>query len=229
MIDDRCSSASLVFFLLVALSACDSDSLSEAASRQQTNQGPAFADLISQLKPTVLNIRADGVNRGSAFVVHRDGYLLTALHVVQAQAELEVTLDSTGPREVIVVARDEAADLALLRVSATPDWQVLDIHASREVRLGEWLLVLGNPFGQGLTASVGVVGSVGNALGKANDAGWIQTDASINPGNSGGPVVNSRGEVIGVATARISLGPGVGFIAPIEPGRRLLDSALASQ
>ncbi len=235
MIDNRCSRVCFVLLMLFILSACDSGTLFDArpqpgaAPGQRVGTGPDFAGLIDRLKPTVLNIRAGGVTRGSAFVVHRDGYLLTALHVVNAQQALEVTFDSTRFEEVVVVSRDEASDLALLKVNAGQDWQVLDIDAGRDVRLGEWLVVLGNPFGQGLTASVGVVGSAGNALGGMNEAGWIQTDASVNPGNSGGPVVDSRGQVIGVATARISLGPGVGFIVPIESGRRLLNDVLTGQ
>jgi S1-C subfamily serine protease len=192
--------------------------------------GPDFAGLIANLQPQVLNIRAAGTSRGSGFVAHPGGYVLTALHVVQGFEEVSVTLDSREFVDADVVATDTSTDLAILKLKENPDWRPLVLDKKGDTRLAEWLLVLGNPFGQGPTASVGVVGTVGNTLaGKVAQPGWIQTDASINPGNSGGPVINSQGRVIGVATARISPGQGVGFATPIRHARRLLDAVLTER
>ena len=194
-------------------------------SRPRTGT-PDFAALLERMKPQVFNIRSRGVTRGSGFAVHSGGYLITALHVVRGMKELEVARGAAEPIPARVVAVDEAADLALLLAESQGGWKPLVLARAPGLRLAEWLVVLGNPFGKGLTASVGVVSSVGNALGRAGSAGMIQTDASINPGNSGGPVLNSQGEVIGVATAHISPGSGVGFITPAGAVRDLLDRAL---
>ncbi len=194
---------------------------------RQMARNPDFAGLIQRIHPQVFNIRSSGLTRGSGFAVHSDGYLITALHVVKGMKALEVVLSPSESVPVTVVAIDEAADLALLRAERKERWKPLAMSNRNGGRLAEWVIVIGNPFGKGLTVSVGVVSSTGKALDRPGSAGMIQTDASINPGNSGGPVLNILGQVIGVATARISPGSGVGFITPIGPARDLLDRALA--
>ena len=187
---------------------------------------PDFTALIEEARAAAVNIKDSGTSLGTGFIVHPAGYILTARHVVDSVENLNVALSSGLVLEARLIASDDASDLALLKVTSTEPLQVLDVRTAPPVRLGEWIVVIGNPFGLGLTASAGIVGAHGVALGTANPAGWIQTDASINPGNSGGPVLNTRGEVVGIASALISVGQGVGFLTPIESARRLLDQAL---
>ena len=187
---------------------------------------PNFAVLIDRIRPSVVNIKGGDTSRGSGFVVHSQGYILTALHVVEKIEHLGVSLSPEIMLEAVLIAADEASDLAILKVSGAQPLQSLDVDNAPPARLGEWLVVLGNPFGLGLTASAGIVGAIGITLGSSNPAGWIQTDASINPGNSGGPVINARGEVVGIASALISVGQGTGFLAPVESARKLLDATL---
>ena len=210
--------------LLLSLSGCDGapTNATPGAAGKPAVAAPDFAQLLEKLEPAILNVRSAGRTRGSAFLV-AEGYVLSALHVVEDAPELTVRMNGTAEFAAEVVATDDAADLALLRADVPPGWRPLPLAGDDETRLGEWLLVLGNPFGQGMTVSVGVAGSRGRTLSDAGIDGWIQTDASINPGNSGGPVLDTRGRVIGIATARVAALQGVGFVTPVAAGRRLLE------
>lgn len=183
--------------------------------------GPDFAGMLERLDPVVLNVRSQGRTRGSGFVI-RDNYVMTALHVVQNMPALTVRMGGTEDRSAEIVAQDQDADIALLRVDAPAEWRSLELAADTSLRLGEWIIVIGNPFGRGMTVSAGVAGSEEHSLSGAGIVNWIQTDASINPGNSGGPVLDAHGHVVGLATARLAAGPGAGFITPVAALRRLL-------
>lgn len=187
---------------------------------------PDFRALMLREQPQVLNILDGESPRGSGFVAHPEGYILTALHVVHGVDDLKVTIDSARFYAAHVVATDEDADLAILRVQGKGDWEGASLTFARTIHLAEWLAVLGNPFGAGLTVSVGVVGSTTGTLRANQPTRWVQTDASVNPGNSGGPVINAHGKVIGVATARITHGSAVGFFTPVDAARILLESAV---
>lgn len=204
--------------LLASASACQ-----PANTRHQ--EMPDFATLIEVGDPAVVNVRAAGRTRGSGFLVHDSGLVLTAWHVVDGMRELGVRRGNTD-LSARLVAYDARADLALLSITPPADWRVLGLEGARDARLGEWLMVLGNPFGTGMTASAGIVGAVGRTLADGGMDGWLQTDASINPGNSGGPVVAADGSLIGVATAKLAAGDGVGFVLPASAAQALLQKQL---
>jgi|GEM_PF-959187 len=167
---------------------------------------------------------------GSGFVIDRAGYILTNHHVIERAEAIQVTLydGTTLPAEVI--GQDPPTDVAVLRVKTTPDKLVpVALGDSSTLQVGMKVLVLGNPFGLDRTLTTGIISSLDRSLKGRSDArplkGLIQTDAAINPGNSGGPVLNSRGQVIGMSTAiysRVGQSSGIGFAVPINSIKRIL-------
>ena len=164
---------------------------------------------------------------GSGVIVRDDGYILTNAHVVGRQtAGITVTLADNREYEADLVGRDEGTDIALLRIDArnlpTVPW-----GDSSALRIAEWVLAVGNPFQLSQTVTLGIVSAVGrDNLGVARYEDFIQTDAAINPGNSGGPLINARGELIGVNTAIFSDTrgyQGVGFAVPSNLARRVMN------
>jgi serine protease Do len=171
---------------------------------------------------------------GSGFVAHHDGYILTNEHVVRGAAEVSVTFAGEPGRSVAgrVAARDAAADLAVIRVEAGRALPCASLGDSDGVRAGQWSLALGSPAGLEQALTVGVISAARQkiSIGKKVYRGAIQTDAAINPGNSGGPLLNIRGEVIGVNMAGYAPGgeyAGIGFAIPINRAKELLAQALA--
>ncbi len=157
----------------------------------------------------------DGI--GSGFVCDPDGHIITNAHVVEGAAKILVTVATGKVVYAKVVAVHPKVDLALLKIDPPYDLPTAKIGDSEVVQVGEWVLAVGNPFGLGRTVTFGIVSGKGRFLGLGNDASFdnfIQTDASINPGNSGGPLFNMAGEVIGVNTAIIAAGKGIGFSIP---------------
>jgi serine protease Do/serine protease DegQ len=121
-----------------------------------------------------------------------------------------------------IVGSDPKTDIAVIKFEPGPDVRVAALGNSDTLRVGEWAIAIGNPFGLDQTVTVGVVSAVGRAdVGIATYENFIQTDASINPGNSGGPLVNLRGEVIGINTAIVATGQGIGFAIPANMARRI--------
>lgn len=184
--------------------------------------------MLAALQPAVVNIRSVDGTRGSGFPVHPDGYFLTAFHVIDGIDTVLISFGQEPYSEATVVATDREADLAILKIETEVALAAFEIDHPAEPRLGEWLVVLGNPFGQGLTVSVGITGTEPGALVGPGQEKLFQTDAAINPGNSGGPVLAADGRVVGIATARIALGSSVGFVTPIEYGTDLLGSVVDS-
>jgi len=153
---------------------------------------------------------------GSGFVINADGYVITNYHVVAGAAEIRVKLADGREVPGKVVGGDEKTDLALLKVEAT-GLPVIPLGDSARLEVGEPVMAIGNPFGLEQTVTTGIVSATGRTIGAGPYDDFIQTDASINPGNSGGPLINARGEVIGVNTA-IASGTGgsvgIGFAIP---------------
>ncbi|TKW68128.1 MAG: Do family serine endopeptidase [Paracoccus denitrificans] len=139
---------------------------------------------------------------GSGFVISDDGFIVTNNHVIEGADEIEIEFKDGARRSAEVVGTDKQTDIALLKVDAT-DLPFVGFGDSDVARVGDWVLALGNPLGQGFSASTGIVSARGRALTGTYDD-FIQTDASINRGNSGGPLFNMDGEVIGVNTAILS-------------------------
>jgi serine protease Do len=151
---------------------------------------------------------------GSGFFCDTGGHIVTNGHVVDGASKILVTLSSGKVVTAKVVAIHPKVDLALLKITPPYPLQKAAIGDSSHVEVGQWVLAMGNPFGLGSTVTVGIVSGKGRFLGLGPDDNFIQTDASINPGNSGGPLFNMAGQVIGVNTAIIASGKGIGFAIP---------------
>jgi serine protease Do len=152
---------------------------------------------------------------GSGFIIDRDGLILTNFHMVEGAEEIKVKLSDGREFKAKVVGRDSKTDLALIKISAAAaNLPVLTLGDSDKMRVGDWVLAVGIPFGLEHTVTAGIISATGRVIGAGPYDNFLQTDASINPGNSGGPLVNMKGEVIGINTAIVSGGQGLGFAIP---------------
>src|SRR5207247_1202896 len=149
---------------------------------------------------------------GSGVIIDKRGYVLTNFHVIRGADAVTVRLSSKQEYRGRTVGVEPKTDLAVVRFEATEDLKVAALGNSDVLRVGEWAIAIGNPFGLDQTVTVGVVSATGRAdVGISSYENFIQTDASINPGNSGGPLVNLHGEVIGINTPIVATGQGIGF------------------
>ena len=214
--------------------------------------GPAgavnFADVAERINPAVVNIdaasrggheprRHRGVDdpsdvprdyelphqgSGSGFIIDRDGYVLTNYHVIEDADRITVTLADGRVLRGEVVGTDPAIDVALVRVMGGSGLPEAPMGNSDELRVGEWVCAIGNPLGYVHSVTVGVVSFIGRKLFDASLDDYIQTDAAINFGNSGGPLINARGEVIGINSAISSRASNIGFAVPINQAVAIL-------
>jgi serine protease Do len=159
---------------------------------------------------------------GSGFIIDNDGHILTNNHVVEDADEIKVILKDGKDFEAKVIGRDAKTDLALIKIKSGKGLQPIRLGNSDELRVGDWVMAIGNPFGLDHTVTAGIVSAKGRVIGAGPYDNFIQTDASINPGNSGGPLLNLKGEVIGINTAIIAHGQGIGFAIPINTAKDLL-------
>ncbi len=160
---------------------------------------------------------------GSGFIVSPDGYILTNNHVVEKADEVTVTLLDKEEFKAKVVGNDPKTDIALIKIEAKKKLPFVGLGDSENLEVGEWVVAIGNPFGLGHTVTAGIVSAKGRIIGSGPYDDFIQTDASINPGNSGGPLFNLKGEVVGINTAIIQGGQGIGFATPIQLAKSVLD------
>jgi serine protease Do len=174
--------------------------------------------------------REPSIGQGSGFIISQDGYVLTNNHVVEQADEVEVALQSGEEFKARVVGTDPSIDLALLKIDNGRDpLPVLPLGDSSELRVGEWVIAIGNPHEFDHTVTVGVVsGKERRVPIGGTDSGvvsFIQTDAAINLGNSGGPLLDSRGNVVGINTAirRANFAEGIGFALPINQARGVIE------
>jgi len=209
-----------------------------------TVAAPNWVALASQLKPAVVNVSTKRVQQedqggpvdpffqkyfgrpphrsmrslGSGFVINTDGHLITNNHVVDGATEVRVKLSDGRELPAQVVGRDPRTDLALLKVEAT-GLTAIALGDSSALAVGEPVMAIGNPFGLEQTVTTGIVSATGRVIGEGPYDDFIQTDASINPGNSGGPLINARGQVVGINTAILSQtggSVGIGFAIPVN-------------
>ena len=162
---------------------------------------------------------------GSGFIIDADGSILTNNHVVENAQKIVVKLSDDQEYEAKVVGRDAKTDIAIIKINAKAALTAASLGDSDNLDVGEWVVAIGNPFGLDSTVTSGIVSAKGRHIGQGPYDNFIQTDASINPGNSGGPLINLRGEVIGINTAifsRTGGNMGIGFAIPINLAKELL-------
>ena len=202
----------------------------------------SFVKLARALSPAVVNVVAmstgdesqsaqnggkpRGKGQGTGFIIHKSGLILTNAHVVENADDIRVRLADERELTAKLVGKDERTDIALLKVEAGGDLPVATLGNSDELQIGEWVIAIGNPFGLDHTVTAGIVSAKGRREVRPGGANagfydFIQTDASINPGNSGGPLINTRGEVIGINTAMNAQAQGIGFAIPINMAKTI--------
>ena len=165
---------------------------------------------------------------GSGVIIDKQGLVLTNFHVVKGADEITVRLSSKKEYRGRVVGNDPKTDLAVVRFQPDSELTVARLGNSDTLKVGEWAIAIGNPFGLDQTVTVGVISATGRAdVGIATYENFIQTDASINPGNSGGPLLNLKGEVVGINTAIVAAGQGIGFAIPINMVKRVANQLVA--
>ncbi len=209
----------------------------------------SFADVADRINAAVVNIDAASVGRGgrqqgsrrdsddwmdrqddsesrqgagSGFIIDRDGYILTNHHLVDGAERIVVTLSDGRAFRAAVVGSDPAIDIALIRIPPSDTLPAAMLGDSSTLRVGEWVCAIGNPLGYVHSVTVGVVSFIGRKLFDRSLDDYIQTDAAINFGNSGGPLINARGEVVGINSAISSRANNIGFAVPINQARAIL-------
>jgi serine protease Do len=216
----------------------------------------SFADLVERVRPAVVNIYMTnaGVTRkgrqqykpygddqdkyglpddrlleslGSGFIISSDGYILTNNHVSEGASFIKVRLFDGREFEARPIGADPKTDISLIKIDAPPDLPVLALGDSEVIRVGDWVVAIGNPLGLASTVTAGIISARGRKDvplgGEISFMDFIQTDASINPGNSGGPLIDMNGDVIGINTAVSRQGQGIGFAIPINMAKDILD------
>lgn len=159
---------------------------------------------------------------GSGFFLNKEGYILTNNHVVSGADQIEVKLSDGRNLEAHLVGADPKTDIAVIKVDAHESLPTVSLGNSDSLEIGDWVVAIGNPFGLTQTVTAGIVSAKGRVIGAGPYDDFIQTDASINPGNSGGPLFNLRGEVVGVNTAVVATGQGLGFAIPINMAKQVI-------
>jgi Do/DeqQ family serine protease len=193
----------------------------------QGNDDPFFRDFFNQFfgsegPDSRSEFRRPGL--GSGVIIDKRGLVLTNFHVVKGADEILIRLSDKREYRGQIMGTDPKTDLAVVKFQPDHELTVATLGNSDALRVGEWAIAIGNPFGLDQTVTVGVISATGRSdVGIATYENFIQTDASINPGNSGGPLVNLKGQVIGVNTAIVAAGQGIGFAIPINMVKRVVD------
>jgi len=214
---------------------------------------PDFSQLVERLSPSIVNISTvseedeDQLQRrrdrdpfdffyhfgprrslGSGFVLDTSGYIITNHHVVDEATEIVVRLDDEKEYKAEIVGGDAKTDIAVIKINDAPGLVPVALGDSDELKVGEWVVAVGSPFGLDHTVTAGIVSAKGRKINRPDQSPYddfIQTDAAINPGNSGGPLVNLKGQVVGINTAIYSRSGGnigIGFAIPINLARQIV-------
>lgn len=165
---------------------------------------------------------------GSGFIIDKEGYIVTNNHVIEDADKIKVKLKNGNEFDAEIVGRDSNTDIALIKIKSKNDLPVVKLGDSDALKVGQWVVAIGSPFGLEHTVTAGIVSAKGRIIGSGPYDDFIQTDASINPGNSGGPLINMKGEVIGINSAIIASGQGIGFAIPINHAKRIVDQLKSS-
>ncbi|WP_369407914.1 S1C family serine protease [Roseomonas rosulenta] len=241
--DSRAVPRRLALLLPAALAACS------VPARAQRGL-PDFADLAERVLPAVVSIqvtsregaaepRGGPVERGrrgqlvqgagSGFIIEPSGIVVTNGHVVGNATRVTVTTHDGTDYVARVIGADELTDLALLRITPRAPLAAVSLGVSGNMRVGQWVMAAGNPFGLGGSVTSGIISARGRDIGAGPFDDFIQTDAPINPGNSGGPLFNMQGEVIGINTAIYSpsgASAGIGFAVPSDLARPVVEALI---
>jgi serine protease Do len=159
---------------------------------------------------------------GSGFIISKDGYVVTNNHVVEDATEVTVTLANKKEYKAKVIGRDPKTDVAVVKIDPKEPLTAASLGNSDSLRVGDWVMAVGNPFGLSNTVTAGIVSAKNRVIGAGPYDDFIQTDAPINPGNSGGPLFNLKGEVVGINTAIVPNGQGIGFAVAVNTAKELL-------
>jgi serine protease Do len=159
---------------------------------------------------------------GSGFIIDTEGYIVTNNHVVENADQITVKLADDNEYDAELVGRDPKTDLALIKISANTDFSPIKMGDSDKTNVGNWVVAIGSPFGLEQTVTAGIVSAKGRIIGFGPYEDFIQTDASINPGNSGGPLINMQGQVVGINTAIVASGQGIGFAIPVNMAKDII-------
>lgn len=202
----------------------------------------SFVQLAEDVAPGIVSIRStrkvlggpaddiagveDDLALGTGFFIDTAGYILTNDHVIASSPEIRVRMHDGTEHAAIVAGRDPKLDIALLKIDESPrNIKALPLGDSERTRVGEWVMAVGDPFGMGASVSAGIVSHKGGApIGPTGEfhRAYLQTDANIHSGNSGGPLVDLKGDVIGINVAVSSRGAKVGYAVPIDQAKRIL-------
>jgi len=200
-----------------------------------------ITELAERVKPSVVSVGAirpkdslrdrppNAPGSGSGVIIDQEGHIITNNHVVSDATEVEVRLSDKTKFIAQVIGKDPDTDLAILKITTDRKLPSARFGDSSSVKVGQWALAVGNPFGLDRTVTLGVISGIGrDNMNLSRYENFLQTDASINPGNSGGPLFNMHGEVIGINTAIINFAQGIGFAIPSNMARQVMEQLLAS-
>lgn len=169
---------------------------------------------------------------GSGFIYNKEGLVLTNAHVVDGADTVTVVLRDGRELKGKVLGADPVTDVAVVRIEGANNLPTVQLGDSDSLKPGEWAIAIGNPLGLDNTVTAGIISATGRSSAQVGvpdkRVGFIQTDAAINPGNSGGPLLNQRGEVVGINTAIIASAQGLGFAIPIKTAQRIADQLMAN-
>lgn len=183
-----------------------------------------FDDFFGDIFPREREYKSTSL--GSGFIISKDGYIITNDHVVKNADEITVKLNDKRVFKAKIIGRDPKTDIAVIKINGN-NFPTLKLGNSDKLKIGQWAIAVGNPFGLNGTLTLGVISATGRSnLGIETYEDFIQTDASINPGNSGGPLLNIYGEVIGINTAIIASGQGIGFAIPINMAKNIIEQII---
>ena len=186
---------------------------------------PFFDDFFDGRQPKPQYRRENSL--GSGFIINKEGYIITNDHVVRDAESIKVKLSNEEEYSGKVVGSDPKTDIAVIKINAKNPLQAAVLGDSSKLQVGQWAIAIGNPFGLDRTVTVGVVSATGRSnMGIEAYEDFIQTDASINPGNSGGPLLNIYGEVIGINTAIVAAGQGIGFAIPVNMAKQVVSQLI---
>jgi Do/DeqQ family serine protease len=190
------------------------------SATRSSRRGDAFDEFFGEFFRGAPRPRQQEQSLGSGFIISADGHILTNEHVVRGGEQVTVKLSDQRTFAARIIGIDPRTDVAVLKIDAPEALPMVVLGDSDALDVGQWALAIGNPFGLDRTLTVGIISATGRAnLGIEDYEDFIQTDASINPGNSGGPLLNIYGEVVGINTAIVAAGQGIGFAIPINLAR----------